>query len=140
MPLPLYHYNLKDYSESTIANSEFKYFKFIVENKKIILSTSNGVEAFDGYKYLDSLTIHLKSNYKLIKTNADRVEDNDYYWDINRSNYKEKSIYIELDKNNTVSNYNNRNEKIVIACLIVAFFVISIIIIFRRKARRTFDF
>ena len=135
-----YDYDLKKYSNGFMGNAAFKYFKFIVEKDKIVLSTSNGLQSFDEYKYLDSLSIHIKTNHVVNSTNADRIDNNDYYWDFNKSNYKDKSVYLELDRTKTVSNYNNSYGKIVIISLIVAFFIISIIIILRSKARRTFDF
>lgn len=63
---------------------------------------------FDKYSELDGIKLRVKSNHKLVETNADEIEKGYIYiWDINRSNYKEKVPYLKLESKKYVFNYEN---------------------------------
>ena len=132
-----YTFDIDNYNNSTIANNGFKYFSVLTEeDETYIISTSSGAIAFDEYEYLDNLTIHLKTNHKVKNNNADRVDNYNYYWEINKSNYKDKKIYIELYKDKYIFNYENNLVKIGIIILSIAILSVIVIIIFRQKSKK----
>ncbi len=58
---------------------------------------------FDRYDYLNNLNIILTINdFKVISNNADDVNGNIYTWKINRDNYKNKEIILQLNKINSI--------------------------------------
>lgn len=131
-----YNYDINEYSDSTLANECFKYFNVLDENKKYIISTSQGAKCLDNYENLNNITIHLKTNHKVITNNADRVEGYNYYWDINKSNSSIKSIYIELSKYDYVFNYEDRITKALIVTVSVAILIFIVIIFLRKRDKR----
>lgn len=71
----------------------------IVENEKkdgVILSTSNKNLCFETYDILEDITIRLKTNHEVESHNADEVVDGEYIWKINKNNYNNKSIQMNL--------------------------------------------
>ena len=140
-----YDYNIGQYNDSYIASTCFKYFNFLTSDNKYILSTSKGADCFVNYKKLDSLTIELSTNHKVAKHNADIVNGYTYYWNIDRTNYSNKSIYVELYKDKYEKGYNDEKTKkqiakiirtilIVVLCIAISLFIV--IIILRKKANR----
>lgn len=76
----------------------YKYFS-IVDNQAgngVILSTSNKNLCFEQYPLLEEITITLKTNHKVEEHNADETVDGKYIWKINKNNYSNKSIQINL--------------------------------------------
>ncbi len=71
----------------------------IVENENqdgMILSTSTKNLCFEIYDILEEITIHLKTNHEVKNHNADEVVNGEYTWKINKNNYDNKSIQINL--------------------------------------------
>ena len=113
-----YDYNIGQYNDSYIASTCFKYFNFLTSDNKYILSTSKGADCFVNYKYS---------------------------WNIDKTNYSNKSIYVELYKDKYEKGYNNEKRKkqfakiirtilIVVLCIAISLFIV--IIILRKKANR----
>lgn len=127
-----------DYKKSYIANSASKMFNFMNTNGTLYISTSTEIakDYYDNFPTLDNITIHIKSSYKSSKNNADRVDGDNYYWDINRSNYKNKNIYLELDKDEKVSNHEGRIVTILIVGLCIAIFAFIVIIFLNKKRNK----
>lgn len=76
----------------------YKYFS-IVDNPTengVIISTSNKNLCFEQYPLLEEITITLKTNHKIEDHNADETVDGKYIWKINKNNYANKSIQINL--------------------------------------------
>ena len=120
-----YLYNLKNYQKSSNANMCYKYVKFYESGELYILSTDKVFNCFLNGD-LDNVSIHLKTNHKVKENNADRVDGYNYYWNVDKSNYENKSIYIELYKDKYVFNYENKWGKIGIAILSIAILIISV--------------
>ncbi len=133
-----YKYSTDNYKNAYIPNTLIKYFNFLKEKNIYILSTGEGATAdiYNEHKTLDNLTIHLKTNHKVKNNNADRVDGYNYYWDINRSNYTDKKIYIELDTKDKVNNYEGEITTTIIIVLSIAIFAL-IVIIFLNKKRKS---
>lgn len=140
-----YNYDVSNYSNAYIPSKAFKYFNFLSNDDRYVLSSSIGFKAFDDYKKLDSLTIELSTNHKVAKHNADEVNGYTYRWNIDRTNYSDKNVYVELYKDKYEKGYNNEKNKrqlakviktilIVVLCIAISLFIV--IIILRKKANR----
>ena len=84
--------------EDKIVNfSEFiiNLFKYLVNN------------CFNEYPKLDSIKINLKTNHKVISTNADSKHGYHYTWNLTREKKDDAAILITLSKNKYVFNYEN---------------------------------
>lgn len=83
-------------------------------NKIISIVTSEGFNCFELYKDLDEVNIEIKSNHKLIETNAQETKNNTYTWKIDKNNSQDTSIVLKLAKDDYVFNYNNEFVKKII--------------------------
>lgn len=140
-----YTFDINQYKDSAAVSICFRYFNFLTSDNKYILSTSKGADCFDDYKKLDSLTIELSTNHKVATHNADEVNGYTYTWNIDKTNYSNKSIYVELYKDKYEKGYNSEKNKrqlakvirtilIVVLCIAISLFIV--IIILRKKANR----
>lgn len=71
----------------------------VVENPNqdgIIISTSNKNLCFEMYDILEDITVKLKTNHEVESHNADEVIDGEYIWKVNKNNYNNKSIQLNL--------------------------------------------
>ena len=83
----------------------------------ITLLTSKTFNCFDYYQDLDEITVMIKSNHKLIETNADRVDGYKYYWDINKNTKDDEKILLKLKSDEYIFNYENEFVKKVVFIL-----------------------
>ena len=92
-------FNVNSINNSYIARSCYEYVTIMRQNKdkELLLSTSNKFLCFKNYDNLDEVKIIITSKYKLKNTNADNVNGHNYIWNINKSNYSNKNIYLLLD-------------------------------------------
>lgn len=91
-----FFYNLKNkkiLSSSTIATSLFK--NIYVSDNLIRADDVNNV--FQDYEDLDNLIITFKSDKNIYSSNADKIDNDIYYWYLNKDNYANKSIKIVFD-------------------------------------------
>jgi len=131
-----YKYNFKrtNYDKSFLPNYSSEYFDYIEKSDKYIFSTGSRFQIFDEFKHLDKITVHIKSNHKLIDTNADEVDGYNYYWYLDR-NSENKNIYLELSKKEKVRNYENSIIKTIIITLSILLVIGMISLALYRKAR-----
>lgn len=92
-----YSYNLNQFNQNKIARTCYQYITSMNNNNKLVLSTSKEFLCFDKFDNLDEVTVKITSRYKLVETNADRSTNHTYIWNINKQNYKDRSIYLSLD-------------------------------------------
>ena len=113
------YYNVKDISndnrvgirfDGSFDGESFKQSNMIVSNYNrylkatldgnVVLSTGELLTAFENYSNLNTVTINIKTNNKVVKNNADEVNGDTYTWVVNRENYNNKSIYFEFKESN----------------------------------------
>lgn len=117
---------LENYNTSPGIKACYQYFSVLEENKNIILSTSVQNTCFDTYKNLDSITINLKTNHKVVSSNASSVNGYHYTWNINRENKDDAAILITLKKDDYIFNYENQFIKKVIYFIIIIGIILSV--------------
>ena len=67
------------------------------EDNLLSISISGESNCFNAYKWLDEVNINLKTKYYVLSNNADRVDGYTYTWVINRNNYRNKDISVNID-------------------------------------------
>jgi len=100
-------FNLENFNDSSIIKKCYQYFNIIEEKDNIIFSTSYENKCFKEYKKLDNINIKLKTNHKVVDSNADIVNGYHYTWNIERKDKNDAAILITLKKDEYVFNYEN---------------------------------
>ena len=122
-----YHkFNLDNFNDSSIVKKCYKYFSILEEGDNIILSTSLENTCFDAYPSLDYITVNLKTNHKVVSSNADVVNGYHYTWNLSRENKDDSAILITLKKNEYIFNYENEFIKKVIYFIVIAGIILGV--------------
>ena len=110
-------FTLDNFNDSSIVKKCYQYFNIIEEEDNIIISTSTTNKCFDEYPLLDTITVNLKTNHKVVNNNATKVEKNTYIWNINKNNLS--NINMEVDFNNKEA--DNKTILIIlgVTCLLI---------------------
>ncbi len=100
-----YNWNdTSDFSQMAGVNTCYDYFTVLRNNdeesgnEQLIISTSAKNYCFEMYPNLESITVNLKTNHKVVSHNADQVNDNNYVWNINKNNASQKTMQIILSE------------------------------------------
>lgn len=108
-----------------------KSIKNVGDKLYINSNTSKGCTLFDNYPYLDNLTLNVTISYNVVSHNADKVSNNIYTWYLNRSNYKNKEISVEIDKSENASvssTFLNENQSNVLIVFLYVFLAVAIFV------------
>lgn len=92
-----YTYNYDKMNEKSMIYNCYDQIK-INGNESIIIETSDEFKCFDYYNLLDDVTINIHCGGELLSTNSDSYNNEVYTWYINKDNYKNKPIYLEIKK------------------------------------------
>ena len=129
-----YRFTKSNFDKSFIPSYSIEYFNFLTDDDKYTISTSVNLPVFEQFSFLDEINVHIKSNHKLLDTNADRVDGYNYYWTLKRDN--DKYIYLELSKDEKIFNYENEVVNTVIYVTGAVIFVVVIVIYHYKKLKR----
>lgn len=92
-----YVYDVDVFNNGKIVNTCYQYVTAMNSDDRLILSTSKEFLCFDKFEVLEDVTVTITSRYKLVNTNADSSDNYTYVWNITKDNYRDRSIYLELD-------------------------------------------
>lgn len=92
-----YNHKIDDYKNSTIWNLYLVNNTLSNTSKNISIYSGKGMQLFNK-SFIDNLNVSITTSLKVGEHNADRVEGNTYIWEYNLSNYRDKSIELELLK------------------------------------------
>ena len=129
-----YTYELKDnYSNSAIA---YQLFNKLVVNDNYF-QANKIKDIFSNYPELDSIKITFKTDKEVESSNADKVENDIYYWDINKDNFQSKSINVMFGNSliveeNILNANNGWNFIYIILGILGIGILISIIVIYEK--------
>ena len=129
-----YKFNTTNYKDAYLPNYANEYFNFLSNGKSYIISTSKNYKVFDEFSSLNNISVHIKSNHKLISTNADQVDGYNYYWNINRGD--NKTIYLEVAKKEYIFNYENDFIYLVIKILVAALIILYVVLYHYKKLKK----
>ena len=123
-----YTYDGLEFNKATSLGSCFKAYNVIDENNNYIISTSKGLTCAreEDVVLLDGLDVVIKTNHIVKDNNADEVDGYVYTWHFNKDNYDKKNIYIELEKDNFVFNYENEFVKKMLLLFSIVFIIVSV--------------
>lgn len=110
-------YDDNQLNDSNIANSCYQFFSVDTKENEVSILTGNKFYCFDVYEELDSVTININSNYKVIQSNADKIVGKKHTWYITRENASNKPIIFVYDKskkNMTIMQYLMDNVPLVV--------------------------
>lgn len=110
-------YDDNQLNDSNIANSCYQFFSVDAKENEVSILTGNKFYCFDVYEELDSVTININSNYKVIQSNADKIVGKKHTWYITRENASNKPIIFVYDKskkNMTIMQYLMDNVPLVV--------------------------
>lgn len=119
-------FTLNDFSKSSIVRKCYQYFTVKEEEDNIIISTSLENLCFSEYPILDRITINLKTNHKVVSSNATKVKGYHYTWDITRDNSSDSAISITLKKDDYIFNYENEFIKKIIYIVLIVGIILSV--------------
>lgn len=88
--------DITNYSKSRLLWSAVAN-KNISENNNVLSVNASNFILFKSYKNVDELTVNITSKYKVINSNADKVNGKVYTWVIDRDNYDSKVINISFN-------------------------------------------
>ena len=146
-------FNLNNHNRSSLVRNCFKLYNVISKNNKTIFSTSKGLIC--AFKQFD---IIVTTPYTVTSHNASKVDTNTntYTWNINNSNVKTASVFLEVDfskkynekeasnnkKNNTsqqeniiINNHNTNAIGYIIIVIIIVAIIIMGIYLYKRKGK-----
>ena len=129
-----FDFNTQNFYDSFAINKCYDMFSVLNEHEYIVISTNRENKCIaDG---VDEIKIHLKTNHKVKENNADEIDGYHYYWNINKSNYNDKNIYIMLYRDKYVFNYEGEAIPFIIGTVLVAILIFIAIIVLRRKSTK----
>ena len=136
-----YDHNFKNFSSAYILNSCYDEVDSYIEDNRFIISTTGSFSCFELYDDIDDVEVVINSQYKLINTNANKINNFDYIWNINVNNLNE-GIYLELDLNDrkkTVLEEIQDSKLFNFVVLIIVIVVIMILFLLFRAYSRLKD-
>ena len=93
-----YNFKASEYMNSTAVKTCYQYVNYEETSSSILLSTSNENKCLRDYGALTSINIIVKTSANVTKHNADKVSGNQYIWEVNKSNYTNKGIFLQAEK------------------------------------------
>lgn len=129
-------FSLGTFNNSNIFSFCYDAHNVIVEDDYIQISTNDKFKCYDYYSELDSFDIVLKTNHKLIESNADEVNGYVYKWHITKDNASSKAIYIKLYRDKFVFNYENEVVKTALIIASIVLIIGAIVFIIVRKVKK----
>ena len=117
-----HNFDLDKYTDSNAANTCYQFFSVTVKDNEVSILTGNKFYCFDSYEELDSVTVNINSNYKVIQSNADKIVGKKHTWIITPENASNKPIIFVYDKskkNMTIMQYLIDNFPLVVVVSVV---------------------
>ncbi len=124
-----YDFNYDEYDAMSQIRKCYDDFELTYNNQEIILKTSQKFLCKDYYKDVTDLTIAIKSDKKIISSNADIQKENIHTWKINNSNYQNKQIEIRINRQEEYK-VKDKEQKIDLFHILIFILFILLIIIY----------
>ncbi len=89
-----YTYDIDEFKNSNFLNSCFKKLTYENNDNYILIDVTDLSYCMSG----NEITINIKTDLKVVKNNADIINENIYTWNINKNNFINKNIMIKISK------------------------------------------
>lgn len=120
------NHTFEEYKDSTIPNEYVPGFNISYDDNKLTIYGGNNWNIINDYDYLDEIVIRIKTNFKVLQSNAE-IEDNGvYYWSIEK-NKENDEIYMIIDLSNEEEKTESKIDSKVLTTILL---VILIVILF----------
>lgn len=102
-----YSFDYSDYNSSSLLNYCFESNSIQRKNDIIVINAKNSYQCFipDEYNKIDKIVIKIKTKLKVLKNNADEINNNIYTWNLYRDNSLNKDIYLKLKRTTNHSSF-----------------------------------
>lgn len=117
------------YHEESLARKCYDGLFIEKKKKEIKIYTTNEMNCFENYPDLENVSIYLTSEYKVLETNADEVNNDTYIWHINRENFRNKPLKITLQ---------NDTMKSIVPIIIISIIIVIITFIYLKRNKRIY--
>jgi len=88
------------------------YFTNDIQSKEVVVNTSSHFLCMDNFPYLNEVIIAISSDYPILYSNADYIQNDIYYWEINKDNYENRAIILSYNyKNKKTNQSQEKNEE-----------------------------
>lgn len=131
-----YQHTINTLKNSNVIQSCFEHF-YVNENaSSITLSTSSEFLCMNEFSNLNLVQVRIHLPHKVLSSNADVMDGNQYLWNITRDNYQEKGFILNFEKSNLPSNSGDVQEEeeesvsITVVLIILFFFVLFLVGVF----------
>ncbi len=109
----------------------------IVNTDTISIKSSNEFLCGDYYEDVDEMKITIETDYKIIGSNADIKEGNKHTWIINRNNYTNKPININIKKEKQeITKTNTISKNKINSLLVIIIFILLIILLLKINKKK----
>ena len=117
-------FTFESYANSTLGNEYISAFSVFYDDNKLTIEGKIPENIFNDYEILDDINIKVKTEYEVLTTNAEKTGENEYTWNVTKSN-KGKKLYITLNtKEKSSDTQKEENSKIKITILLIVLLVI----------------
>ena len=99
-------HEIDKFTNSSILKNCFASNKIANDKDYISITTSDRflcINDLDDEAYIDEVKVTINTKLKVIKNNADKIENNKYIWIFDKDNYNNKPINITLKKDNSLT-------------------------------------
>lgn len=136
-----YDFDSSNFGMSEAFNQCYEISNFSYDDNNYYIMTSGEFKCLSYLGYTaDEVKINIKSDYKVVSSNADYFDDNIHTWVINRDNKNNKPIDIVFDKNVNINKgkfniFSQFGTAIMasIVLLVVGFIILIIYLFGKRK-------
>ncbi len=133
-----YSYNSDEFKKAKILNWCYDNRKIVINQNKISITTEGEFKCFNHYGkvQMDSAKINITTNELVVDSNADVIKDNTYTWIINKENYNNKPIHIEIERSSANKSLaNNAREMTTYISIILVLLIIILINVVIKKTK-----
>ncbi len=136
-----YTYNLNSVNNGFFINRCYSNVDIQDTGDKIVLSTSDYFDCIYMYDIgkVDKVNINIKTDLKVLNNNADSISGNVYTWLIDETNYENKPILMEMQKDVMAKDIIEENDSFFTLWFVITFLIFVLVVayvIIKIKAKR----
>lgn len=131
-----YTHDIDKFGDSRIINWCYHDRSIINTDNELLISTKGSFDCAnrESRSYIENARINIKTDLPVLANNADEVNGNVYTWIVNEDNYRDKPIYIRIQKN---TNELESNSIVYLIFIIIVLVILATLIalIIKRKIK-----
>lgn len=134
------NHTFEEYSDSTIPNEYAPGFSISYDDNKLTIYGGSNWNIINDYKYLDEIVIKIKTNFRVLQSNAEVEGNGVYYWTIEK-NKENEEIYMIIDLSNEEAKTESKIDSkvlttiLLIVLLVILFGLLVLFSLFQKKRK-----